>query len=1103
MCRHLVRLVVLLFAALASAHAATIHVPADQPTIQAAINAAANGDTILVAPGIYKENINFNGKAITVTSSGGTSVTTIDGGNKPGLATVVFANAETSTSVISNFTIRGGGNTIFTGTSDGGIYVNGAAPTIQNNTITANYCHNIDVQFGTATIINNEISGVLQDYTGTGTNESYCTFGSAIHLGGTPGEAPTLNGLGNIVIGNTIENNLTGSAVNLWAAQNVLIMNNTIRNNTSPDAGSAVTSANSIGTVVVQNLIYDNTSTCGGALGFEDGGTSASNPSVLIANNTLVDNITPTLTSGSNCTHIAQIYPGPYSYGESGPGVVYLNNIFSGSTSYPAVNCYWYDTPSESIQPTFQNNILHNAGGPFFGSYCVDVSTKYSNITADPQFVNPSAGDYHLKNASPAIDTGQNNSLELFTMMTSLDLSKDFDGKLRVQDATGKGCIIDMGAYEYPNTSSECGTAETLTSSLNPAIVGQNVTFTAQLSAESGTPTGSVQFLDGTTPLSTQTVSTSGAAVFSTNSLIIGSHTITANYQPTGSFSAATASLVQVINGYTTATTITSSLNPSTVGQSVTFTATVTSSNNTPSGTVQFLDGNTAMGTVTLANSSASWTTSALTAGQHTITAVYRASGSDLASTALLTQTVNGLQTTTTLTAAPNPAYALQAVTLTAHVTPATSGTPTGTVTFYDNGAAIGTSALPASGIATLQTSFAAASATPHQLIAIYSGDSTFNTSTSLPFAETIQFNPTTTVIASISPNPVGAFLNTTLTAKVSSTTSPISSATGSVSFSTGGGKPFGTATLTNGTATLQINAGAAGTYPVYASYSGDTAFFPSGSAASTLTVTPEPSTVTLTSSKNPSVFGDSVTFTATATAPGYATPVAGLWEFYDGTTQLGGVNGSGTFTTSTLAVGPHPITAVFLGNGSVTSGISPVLNQVVLAYQGDFTLTATPSSASLYTGAAAKFTVTATPQNGFNLPLALACSGLPAYTTCTFTPATIQNGSYSSTLVVQTSAPAKSASAKNLTTGATALATLFGLLLIPRRLRRNWMRGAWFAIALLAALANLSACGGNGTLTGGTPAGTYPITITASTTVVEPQLSHTTPITLTVKSLF
>src|SRR6266481_2840663 len=65
----------------------TINVPTNQPTIQAAINAANNGDTVLVAPGTSTENINFNGKAITVTSSGGPSVSIIDGGAKGSVVT--------------------------------------------------------------------------------------------------------------------------------------------------------------------------------------------------------------------------------------------------------------------------------------------------------------------------------------------------------------------------------------------------------------------------------------------------------------------------------------------------------------------------------------------------------------------------------------------------------------------------------------------------------------------------------------------------------------------------------------------------------------------------------------------------------------------------------------------------------------------------------------------------------------------------------------------------------------------------------------------------------------------------------------------------------
>jgi len=73
-------LLALSFGASSATAQQTIYVPASQPTIQAAINAAVNGDTVLVAPGIYPENIDFNGKAIMVTSSDGSASTIIDGG---------------------------------------------------------------------------------------------------------------------------------------------------------------------------------------------------------------------------------------------------------------------------------------------------------------------------------------------------------------------------------------------------------------------------------------------------------------------------------------------------------------------------------------------------------------------------------------------------------------------------------------------------------------------------------------------------------------------------------------------------------------------------------------------------------------------------------------------------------------------------------------------------------------------------------------------------------------------------------------------------------------------------------------------------------------
>ena len=573
----------------ASGYAATINVPADRKTIQAGIDAANPGDTVLVAPGTYFENIDFKGKAITVKSSAGAATTIIDGGNKPGVATVIFATGEALTSVISSFTIRAGGNAVAGSTSDGGIYVYGTTPTIENNIITANYCHNIDVQGGAAAILNNEISGVLQSPLA-----SYCLFGSAILLQVVP---DLING-GSSIIGNTIENNLSGSGIFIYGGPNDLIANNVIRNNTSPDPGSALNSSG-VSTVLIQNLIYSNTSTCGGAISFSDAGSAPGSPSILIANNTIVDNVTSGSSNGSVCTPVAQIYPS--DYGISDPSAVVINNIVSGATSYPAVNCSFFGLASESSQPTFEYNILYNADGPFFGSRCIDVSGEYNNIVTDPQFVNATAGDYHLKNTSSAIDHGQNSVLQTFTTMTGRYFTTDFDGKPRLQDANGNGCTIDMGAYEYPGSTADCSAVtETLQSSFNPSTFGQTTTFTAQLTSTNGRPAGDVKFTDGSTVLGTVAVSSTGAATFSTGLLTIGSHPITAAYLPSGSLPATTATLTQLVNGYATLTSLASSINPATVGQSITFTATVSSPHGTPTGLITFTDGALTLGTQTL-----------------------------------------------------------------------------------------------------------------------------------------------------------------------------------------------------------------------------------------------------------------------------------------------------------------------------------------------------------------------------------------------------------------------------------------------------------------------------------------------------------------------
>jgi hypothetical protein len=100
---------------------------------------------------------------------------------------------------------------------------------------------------------------------------------------------------------------------------------------------------------------------------------------------------------------------------------------------------------------------------------------------------------------------------------------------------------------------------------------------------------------------------------------------------------------------------------------------------------------------------------------------------------------------------------------------------------------------------------------------------------------------------------------------------------------------------------------------------------------------------------------------------------------------------------------------------------------------------------------------------------------------------------------MVQTSAPASHAASRQISGGAAVLAAIFGFLYIPRRLRRAF----WISSVLLAIFVACSGCGDSKSLAGGTPPGTYQITVTAQTSIAGPQLSHSTTINLTVKSLF
>ncbi len=190
-----------------------------------------------------------------------------------------------------------------------------------------------------------------------------------------------------------------------------------------------------------------------------------------------------------------------------------------------------------------------------------------------------------------------------------------------------------QGASAKENFTWNVGaTTSTVTSSTNPAVYGQKVTFTATVRPVvdgSGTPTGTVTFLDGATVLHTARLS-GGKASYTTSAfaLGVGSNSITVKYSGSSSLAASTSVvLAQTVNQDPTSTTVTTTTSTVVYGQKVTFTATVKANSpgsGTPTGTLTFYDGTNVLGMGTLNSSGkAKFTASALAVGRHSITAEY------------------------------------------------------------------------------------------------------------------------------------------------------------------------------------------------------------------------------------------------------------------------------------------------------------------------------------------------------------------------------------------------------------------------------------------------------------------------------------------------
>jgi hypothetical protein len=561
---------------------------------------------------------------------------------------------------------------------------------------------------------------------------------------------------------------------------------------------------------------------------------------------------------------------------------------------------------------------------------------------------------------------------------------------------------------------------------------------------------------------------------------------------------------------------------PSIVNQPFNLVATLTppsgSSEKQLSGTVTFSVDGVQAGTASLANNIATLSiTSSLSLGTHRITASWPGDSTYPSLTIQATHAV--IKSPVNITAAsvqPSPATVGQKVTVSfslANSINSSSMPLTGTYTVLDGTDIVGSGTI-ATGTGSYSVTGLYPTAGTHTYTVNYSGDSQHASATSIL---SLVVSPAQSAITLQStPNPVVYPNSITFTAQVKASVDPATPASavsgeGTLTIS---GLPntmvtqpveFVASTQPNSPVTVTATAEGRftpGTYNISASFSGDANLLSSTSAVIKQVISPPASQSYLSVTPSPGYLGHNVTLTAYVRGP-LSTPT-GVVQFLDGATVLGSgtlVSGSATFSTSSLAIGAHTLSVSYAGDADNGSSSSLPYTETIEAY--DFSVTATPASASVAMGGSTTVSITETSVGGFAEATNFMVSGAPADLTVSWSPNSLTpaaGGTATATLTIQANAgtSAKRGSGQDLfDRSRVVIAFTFIPILLPAFRRRRG--SSLLGLVLLGVLfAGICGCGGGGNSQISPPQPhTYTLQITA--TSAQSQLSHSLTLPLTV----